>query len=797
MDRTLNVLIVEDNPLDADLMLRELRRYGFAPSSVQADTEPGFIAQLLPGVDVILADYHMPNFGAARVLQLLREREVDTPCIVVTGMVSEDIVVACMHQGAADYLLKDRMSRLGPAVERALAEKRLRDEQRRNKQTLEYQALIIENVSDAIVATDMQLNITSWNRAAEAVYGWTREQVLGRPLGAILAQDVFPEIREQLIQVLLNGAAWTGELQQRHRDGTRLTVLASITVIRDDKGRPIGVVSVNHDITQRKKFEETLQRQNDFLSALQDTALDIVSQLDSDRLLQNIVARACELFGTSSGSLHLIEPGAERTKPKVGVGPLAEALLLPNARNQGLTGLVWETGQPFAMDDYDAWSGRAKEISPGIVGAAVSVPLLADSGVVGVLGLAYDRSTPRTFGAEAVESLTWFARLATIAIQNAQLYSTAQRELADRRRAEEQTQLHLKRLDALHSIDMAISSSLDLQLTLGIVLNHIVSELNADAADVWLLDGAMPVLEYIVGQGFHSPAALFTRLRLGDGYAGQAALQRRVVQIPDLTQLPATNERARLFVKEGFRSYYAVPLIAKGVVKGVLEVFHRAPFTPDPEWLGFLEALGVQTAIAMDNMSLFANLQRSNAELAIAYETTLEGWSRALDLRDKETEGHTLRVVEKTVELAYAMGVSDEDQVHVRRGALLHDIGKMGIPDHILLKPGPLTDEEWVIMRRHPEFARDLLRPIAFLRPALDIPYCHHEKWDGTGYPRGLKGEQIPLAARVFAIVDVWDALRSDRPYRTAWEEERVRAYLREQAGAYFDPQVVDKFMRP
>jgi putative nucleotidyltransferase with HDIG domain len=183
----------------------------------------------------------------------------------------------------------------------------------------------------------------------------------------------------------------------------------------------------------------------------------------------------------------------------------------------------------------------------------------------------------------------------------------------------------------------------------------------------------------------------------------------------------------------------------------------------------------------------------------LAYDTTLEGWSRALDLRDKETEGHTQRVTEMTLQLARAMGITDEELIHIRRGALLHDIGKMGVPDRILLKEDKLSEEEWQLMRKHPVYAYELLSPIPFLRDALSIPYGHHEKWDGTGYPRGLKGEQIPLAARIFAIVDVWDALRSARPYREPWNEDQVREYLTQQSGKQFDPQVVAAFlnMRP
>jgi len=191
-----------------------------------------------------------------------------------------------------------------------------------------------------------------------------------------------------------------------------------------------------------------------------------------------------------------------------------------------------------------------------------------------------------------------------------------------------------------------------------------------------------------------------------------------------------------------------------------------------------------------------AKLREVNAQLLNAYEATIESLSHALDLRDRETEGHSRRVTEVTIKLAQALAISDEDIVQIRRGALLHDIGKIGIPDSILHKPDTLTGEEWSIMRKHPQFAHDMLSPIEYLQPALDIPYSHHEKWDGTGYPRGLKGEEIPMSARLFAIADVWDAVTSDRPYRTAWTDEQALAYIREQSGKHFDPKVVDLFFR-
>ena len=368
-------------------------------------------------------------------------------------------------------------------------------------------------------------------------------------------------------------------------------------------------------------------------------------------------------------------------------------------------------------------------------------------------------------------------------------------DVTARKKAEEQARYRLEHLVALHAIDLLISSSLDLRVILEELLDLVTSELRVDAADVLLFDPHTQVLEYAAMRGFRNAAVRNSRLRLGEGAAGAAALEQRSVMIADLSRAGDAFLRGRLLEDEAFAAYSAVPLIAKGQVKGVLETFHRSALTFDEERMNFLEDLAARAAIAIDNAELFKGLQRSNADLVLAYDTTIEGWARALELRDKETEGHTKRAAELTLRIASAMGMAKEELVHVRRGALLHDIGKMSIPDTVLLKTGALTSEEWELMRRHPVYAFDLLAPIAYLRPAIDIPYCHHERWDGTGYPRGLKAEQIPLAARIFALADTWDALNSERRYHAPWSEEKVREHIRSLAGIQFDPRVVEVFL--
>lgn len=361
-----------------------------------------------------------------------------------------------------------------------------------------------------------------------------------------------------------------------------------------------------------------------------------------------------------------------------------------------------------------------------------------------------------------------------------------------------QSELKIKRqvdqLAAMRSIDLAITSGLDLQPTLLLILDHVRTQLNIDAACILLLEQNQ-FLKFAAGAGFKTSALQHTHLRVGEENAGKTALERQVLHISDLKTHQTGFMRSSLFSKEKFIAYYAVPLIAKEQVVGVLEIFHREVLETDYEWQNLMEMLAGHAAIAIDNAMLFKDLQSSNYELTLAYDKTIEGWSRALDLRDKETEGHSRRVTEMTFKLANQMGIKQPELSHICRGAMLHDIGKVAIPDNILLKPGPLNDDEWVAMRRHPLIAVELLTSIDHLAPSLDIPRSHHEKWNGMGYPDSLVGDDIPLAARLFAVVDVYDALTSDRPYRRAWSQTDAIKYISDQSGTHFDPHIVPAFI--
>jgi HD-GYP domain-containing protein (c-di-GMP phosphodiesterase class II) len=595
----------------------------------------------------------------------------------------------------------------------------------------------------------------------------------------------------------------------RLKDGRLIDVSITSHTLQFD-GRE-AVLVVAQDISERKRAEREIQQRNEDLLLI-NTLNEAANRGDDLQRIVEVLARETHrIYDCEDIAIYLLSPDARyiemqgsilnpklaeqvervigRPIPKIQI-PLRTDSYFKQilANEQGTITSDPRTIQRWIEEFTETtflpliFRPVIRKIVPQIysilnIDSTLSIPLTSYGQAIGIL----DMSSKGRFTEDDLRRIRSIRHQVTAVIL--------------RKQAEQQSQLQLRRMSALSEIDRAISSSLDMRLSLDILLAEVLSQLSVDAASILLLNQPIQTLEYVVGRGFHTTDIRRSSMRLGDGIAGQVGLERKVIHIPDLAAAANQFKRTDLLRSERFVEYFGVPLIAKGMLKGVLEVFHRSPLNPDLEWVNYLETLGGQAAIAIDSAQLFEGLQQSNLELITAYDATIMGWSHALDLRDRETEGHTRRVTELTMQLAERMGISPQEMIHVRRGALLHDIGKLGVPDQILLKPGPLTDEEWVIMRQHPTYAFNMLLPITYLRPALDIPYCHHEKWDGSGYPRGQRGEQIPLAARLFAIVDVWDALRSDRPYRESWSREKTRAYILDQSGKHFDPRVVDVFL--
>ena len=527
-----------------------------------------------------------------------------------------------------------------------------------------------------------------------------------------------------------------------------------------------------YDETQRRLRElETINR----LSASLRTTQPVSG------ILEILLNETLNLIKTEHGAIWLYDPVEDKLIQRADRGmPATFKTKTVKTSESNIISHTFLSGKVLVSSEFIS-DPLAKlqnwDIAPAGMGG-VCIPIQSTAGTMGVLMIGLEK------GSELTDQLGLLATLAEIAgnsIHRAQLF--------------EHNREQIRRLTTLRDIDSAIASSFDLRLTLNILMDQTIKHLGVNAITIGLYHQDLQNITYIGGSGFQSSSATRPPTRIGEGLAGQVIIRQKMFHITDLQNSPEIKNEP-LIKREGFVTYIGIPLIVKGQIKGVFEVFHRTPLLPTPDWMEFLHTLAGQAAIAIDNSQLFENLQRSNQELIQAYDTTLEGWARALELRDRETEGHTRRVTDLTLRLAKYMGISDHEMINIHRGVLLHDIGKMGVPDHILKKTGQLDANEWQEMRQHPVYAYNLLSPISYLRGAVDIPYCHHEHWDGSGYPRGLKGEQIPLAARIFSVVDIWDALLSDRPYRKAWSPDQVIEYLKDIAGTHLDPTIVEIFLK-
>lgn len=645
---------------------------------------------------------------------------------------------------------------------------------------LRLQSKALEATANAIVITDVEGAIEWANPAFARLTGYEIEEVIGQNPRFLKSGYQEEEFYAELWDTILDGEVWHNELINQRKDGSHYTEEMTITPVYGQQGKIGHFIAVKQDVTERKKAERERQHSAEQFETLYEMAWDLAGEQDLRELLHKIVIRARELFSTQVSSIYLYDSARDELEMAAVEGyevPLGTRIPM----GEGLVGRVAQKRTSLALQDYRKWEGRLIAYEGVPLTSVLQVPMLYAGELVGVLSINEMAPHIRKFTPDDENLLSLLATSAAGAVHSARSFQTAQRRL--------------EKLMSLQKIDKAISGVLDRGMMLRILLRQIVSQLEVDAACILLHDPHLDMLGYGAGEGFKTDNFRHTNLRVGERFAGQVALERRIIHIEDLRKHEADFLKKPDFEREGFLTYFGVPLITKGQVIGVLEVFHRMVFQPDQEWVDFLNTMAGQVAIAIDNINMFTAIQKAHRKLALAYDHTLEGWARALEIRDMETEGHSRRVTRMAVDLARVMGIHGQDLAHFRRGALLHDIGKMAIPDQILRKPGPLNEEEWEIMYRHPRYAYEMLKEIDYLRPALDIPYCHHEKWDGTGYPRGLKGEEIPLAARVFAVVDYWDALTSDRPYRDAWSEEKALAHIREESGKHFDPRVVDVFL--
>ena len=351
-----------------------------------------------------------------------------------------------------------------------------------------------------------------------------------------------------------------------------------------------------------------------------------------------------------------------------------------------------------------------------------------------------------------------------------------------------------QRLSSMSDILGEVNAEIKSNTCYYILLDYIRTQLGVNGAALHVIDSYMR-LKNKARLGFRSGDTLSDVVDQGLGLAHKVMSVKQSVHYNPTVANTTSGKFISFFRNEGFYDYLGIPIKEGTRFLGVLELYSHTPINATPDWKLHLEFIINLTANTIQRKNLLTKQDVSTAELEMAYSETLEAWVRALEIRDRCTAGHTNRVLEMTLRLAGQLGVPDEMLVHISRGVLLHDIGKLAVSDSILRKTGPLDQQEWQVMKEHPKYAYKLLKPIQYLRPALDIPYCHHEKWDGSGYPRGLKGDNIPYQARIFSVVAVSVELTSDRPYRKAWSKEDAAEYIQNKAGIEFDPGVVEQFM--
>ncbi len=685
-----------------------------------------------------------------------------------------------------------------------------------------YQSLV-EVIPQCLCRKDLAGKFTFGNQRYCDEIGYSLAELIGKTDYDLHPAVLAEEYRRDDRQVIETGQTFDRIEEHTLTNGLRSYVHVLKTPLCNSKNQIAGVQIIFWDVTQQYLAQQTLQQARDELelrvqertaalaqantalhrsaeqlAALNDAAFKIQRYLNPAQIYR-VACDELRRLGTFASVYNLaMTDWAEHVRTSMSKENLAEYIArfgdapieirLPIASLEPIVTRV-RNGDTLVESNLMARvSDRLPPAAQAVLGwmrdksgdRMLLAPITENDTPIGMLVVMGEQ-----LGAEDTIAVALFARQVSAALDNARLY------LAEKMRREE--------LGVLYDLSRHLATTDTQDVIMNAIVRTTVEMVHVTYARLVMLEN-----DGFLVRAMFPIRELNDTVELGhrESPAVQMVYQRILNQNAPLvlrTNDPELDRKAQneLFLDQ-VQTVCVIPLHASEQFLGVLVLGEarseaREPF--DAEKLRLARAIGNQAASAIHRANLHTETERAAAELANAYEATLEGWVHALDLRDNETEGHSLRVMYLTEKLAQAYLIDQATLAHIRRGALLHDVGKMAIPDPILLKPNALDENERRIMERHPEYARQLLQPIAYLRPALDIPYGHHEKWDGTGYPRGLRGEDIPLAARLFAVVDVWDALCSNRPYRTAWPLDRVCAYIRARAGTHFDPKVVEKFL--
>jgi PAS domain S-box-containing protein len=608
--------------------------------------------------------------------------------------------------------------------------------------------LVLESMKMIAIMLDENGLLTFGNMYFYDLCGYEPEEIIGRNWYDIFCPDYDRERLREALTGYIQGRSdhMYGENPIRIKNGEERLISWSNTLIIDRQGKVNGVSSIGEDITLKRKAEEQLKQSEATLQSILNAVPAGIGLIKDTKIIW-INSRVEQFTGYTSSDLVGQSVSIFYPTEQIYLQVLEELRIQLQHHSSGKLQTTWiaKDGNPIEVEM------RAAPIDPNEWSAGIIVTALDISEQV-----------------------------------------LAQQHL---RESFDETKMLLSRMTALRNIDEAITSPNGTPETIHQVLHQIRKTLGLQVAIASLVDPKTRQFNVVGCDGLENGYCLSDLNILYPVGVLAAQESQELFASPVDTIIDLHSILKHLPANHQAEQYAAVPLLVKGQVLGVLEVLVDNDVCHSNDCREFLVAMALQLAIALDNANLLQERERAFNELQTAYEATIQSLAQALEIRDRETKNHSARVVAWTERLAKRMGYPSDQLEHLRRGVYLHDIGKIGIPDHILLKPGPLTAEEWDIMRKHPQHAYDLLKDIEYLQPALEIPYSHHERWDGSGYPHGLAGTAIPLGARIFAVIDIWDALTDNRPYRNAWSVSQTILYLKEQAGILVDPEVVCHFL--
>lgn len=813
-----HILIISGDPFDRESFIDYCKREGLEiETRISFDFRDAEKIISSSEIDLVITDFQI---GSRSVFDFL-DKVGRIPWIVLTGYGSENIAVQSIKSGAADYFVKDpnqsylpllvnsirksicqsKDPEAGPIEEDSNLEKSLQLLKEETMQRERVQESLKESrqiyhqffqaSSDAAFISSKDGRWIDMNQSALEMFGYQKREDIWSD--SII--NVYWEPEDQIeFTSRLNeqGSIQDHPVSFKSRDGMKIETLVSAApyVIG---GNLIGYQGFIRDITAEINAGIVQE-------ALDQLSRDLGSSLSPEKIYKSMEQQIRRLLQPDAIQIHRIS-----TDQKVGQAEFSwqtnncppeldlEALFVINLDESVLEKVIKDRDvismHGLADSTVEVNNGRSgsngKKDLPTPVdegkdyGSTLIAPLIVDDQAIALIQL-IDRD-PFRFQIDDCDLISRITNLVAIGLQKAYLY--------------QESQVLVRKLTSLQRIEGTVLENLSLPITLDMLVEQLVKELGIDAADILYLHPKLKTLKFITQTGFRQNILQHTDMEVGEGLAGKAALSQELVRVEDLKAADVDSPRSLAFLTEGFHSYVGVPLLAKGRVVGVMELFQRNPLQIDQAWLDLLDMVAGLAAIAIDHQNLHNTLKRSQAEVTQSLDVILEGWAQALELRGIESPGHWRRVVDLALELATKLGLEGDDLINIRRGALLHDIGKMSIPDQILHKRNRLTDAELDLIRRHPVEAYNLLKPVEGLMSALDIPLYHHERWDGKGYPYQLAEEDIPYHARIFAVVDVWDALLSDRPYRKAFSRGDALTHMREQASKHFDPAVVEVFL--